>query len=118
MNEIAALLTFVYFTETPEKKGTNKSHIGHLYDSFMCESDAEADIFALFDKILKNGHAEMFTNQKTAPSILSVYKSSNLSDVFPLFRNISVSFYSDVRKFLTIWVTSTKTSMLNLRYLT
>jgi len=47
----------------------------------MNEDDAEADIYSVFNKIMLNGHAEMFTNIKSIPKILENYKTSNIDDV-------------------------------------
>lgn len=33
----------------------------------MNEEYVEADVYSLFNKIMLNGHAEMFTNNKTFP---------------------------------------------------
>lgn len=60
MNEIVAILTYIYFTETPNIKESNL--LSKKYSLFMNEEDAEADIFSIFNAIMQNGHAEMFTN--------------------------------------------------------
>jgi len=47
----------------------------------MSEDDAEADIYALFNKIMNNGHSEMFVNNKVVPELFEKYKSKSIEDV-------------------------------------
>lgn len=47
----------------------------------MSQDYAEADIYTVFMKIMKNGHAEMFTNSKGVDGVLSRYKGDSLEDV-------------------------------------
>lgn len=51
----------------------------------MNEKYVEADVYTLLDKILLNGHAEMFTNTKVISPILQIYKSNSLEDVICLY---------------------------------
>jgi hypothetical protein len=48
----------------------------------MDEEFAEPDIYWLFQQVMANGHAEMFTNSKIVPKSLENYKSQNIEDVF------------------------------------
>jgi hypothetical protein len=50
----------------------------------MDEEFAEPDIYWLFQQVMANGHAEMFTNSKIVPKSLENYKSQNIED-----RNLS-----------------------------
>lgn len=53
-----------------------------MYSYYINEEDAESDIYSLFNKIMLNGHAEMFSNSKIVPKVLSNYKSISIEDVF------------------------------------
>lgn len=61
----------------------------------MDEEFAEPDIYWLYQKVMANGHAEMFTHSKVVPKSLENYKSQNIEDVllylYKLFikRNLS-----------------------------
>jgi cytochrome c-type biogenesis protein CcmE len=47
----------------------------------MDEEFAEPDIYWLYQQVMANGHAEMFTNSKVIPKSLENYKSQNIEDV-------------------------------------
>ena len=47
----------------------------------MSEDEVEPDIYAVFNKIMLNGHGEMFTNSKNLTEIFEKYRSKNIEDV-------------------------------------
>ena len=94
MNEIAAIVTIIFFTESvapgsQEEKDVNSSNVSQKYlfyniikfflyiiykrtiDLFKFLNDetyAEADIFSIFDKIMKIGQQEMFRPNTEDPN--------------------------------------------------
>ncbi len=66
MNDLVGIITYVRFTETPAvdlNKGATKDE--QMYYWLMSEKFFEADIYAIFDKLMKTGHMDMFEHKRS-----------------------------------------------------
>ena len=64
MNDLAAIVTYNCIQESPEHGFKPQSEVEELYAYIMEEKHWEADIYILFDRLMKSGHMQMYEIDK------------------------------------------------------